>query len=352
MSHDLFIKKTFELARRGLGTTWPNPMVGAVIVKNGKVIGEGFHAQKGFAHAELDALNNCTESPEGSTIYVNLEPCCHTNKTTPPCAQRLIKEKIRKVVICNLDPNPAVFGQGVKLLEDNGIEVEHGILSDEGEKLNEVFFHAQRNNRPFIHYKTAITLDGKTAMKNGESQWITGEMARAHVHELRTLHQGIIVGGETVRVDNPRLTVRTPYYSGKQPVRIVFTKSGNLPATHHLFTDEFHHTTLIYTENKLSFDFPSSQVIKIKNLNEAMTDLFSKNLINLMMESGSCLAADFMKEGFIDRVSIYQNPSFLGEGRGMLKNLGIKNLNERPRLTEMESSWLGEDLYLSGRLKG
>ena len=352
MSDEDFIQRTFELARNGLGTTWPNPLVGAVIVKNNKVIGEGFHRKKGSHHAELDALKNCQESPEGATLYVNLEPCCHTNKTTPPCAQRLIQEKIKKVVICNLDPNPAVNGKGMELLESNGIEVVHGVLGQEGEKLNEVFFHAQRSKKPFIHFKTAMTMDGKTAMNSGESKWITGERARAHVHELRSVYQGIIVGGETVRKDNPKLTVRTPGYMGPNPVRIVFTKSGNLPAKHHLFTDELSHTTLIYTENKLSFNFPAGQVVTITNLNEALDDLYSKNLIALMLESGPNLTTEFMKQGFVERVSLYQNPSFLGEGKGILNDLGLKELAKRPYLTQIESSWLGEDLYLTGRFKG
>jgi len=148
-----YIKQTFELARLGLGRTWPNPLVGSVIVKNNRVIGQGHHVQYGDAHAEINALKNCTESPEGSTLYVNLEPCCHTDKQTPPCAQRLIKEKIKKVVICNLDPNPKVNGQGVAILRQHGIEVEHGILEEEGEKLNEVFFFHQRSNSSFVHLK-------------------------------------------------------------------------------------------------------------------------------------------------------------------------------------------------------
>lgn len=350
MTQEELIRKTFELAKKGLGHTWPNPLVGAVIVKDGRIIGEGYHHQQGQDHAEIDALKNCSESPEGATIYVNLEPCCHTKKTTPPCAQRLIKERIKKVVISNLDPNPLVNGQGVELLRAHGIEVEHGLLSEEGEALNEAFFLSQRKKRPFIHFKGAITLDGKTALPSGESQWITGEKARAHVHELRSLHQGIIVGGQTVRNDNPRLTVRLPGYEGKQPWRIVLTKSGILPKDAHLFTDELKHQTLIYTEQDLSFSFEPSQVIKIKSLSEVMEDLFQRRFIYLMMESGPELVSTFMREGFIDRISLYQNPSFLGPGKSLFNELGVSSLNQRPRLTQLESKWLGEDHFLTGRL--
>lgn len=350
MNNEDYIRKTFELAKLGLGSTWPNPLVGAVIVKDGKIIGAGYHHKQGEDHAELDALKSCTESVEGATIYVNLEPCCHTNKVTPPCAQRLITEKIKKVVICNLDPNPSVNGQGVELLRANGIEVEHGVLDEEGEKLNEVFFLAQRKKRPFIHFKSASTIDGKTSLPNGESQWITGEKARAHVHSVRATHQGIIVGGETVRKDNPRLTVRLPGFTGLQPMRIVFTKSGNLPASSHLFTDEFKHLTLVYTEKDLTFPFPAEQVIRIKNLQQAMEDLFKRKLINLMFEGGPGLSAEFIKQKLIDRVSIYQNLSFLGAGKGILGDLNLSTLQERPRLINIESRWFGDDHFLTGRL--
>jgi diaminohydroxyphosphoribosylaminopyrimidine deaminase/5-amino-6-(5-phosphoribosylamino)uracil reductase len=348
MNNETHLRRTFTLALKGLGTTWPNPLVGAVIVKDGRVISEGYHFKKGEAHAELDAIHKAKESLKGATLYVNLEPCCHTDKSTPPCAQRLIQEGFSKVVICNLDPNPKVLGKGIQLLQEAGIEVEHGSLKEEGEKLNEVFFLAQRLKRPFIHYKTASTLDGMTALNNGESKWITGEKARLHVHNLRSIHQGIIVGGQTVRKDNPKLNVRLPDYVGQQPWRIVFTKSGNLPSTHDLFTDENKDKTLIYTENNLSFDFPN--VVKITSLKEAMSDLFAKNFISLMMESGPSLAADFIKEGLIDRISLYQNPSFLGSGRGIFGDFKLTSLNQRPALTQIESSWIHEDHYITGRL--
>ena len=350
MSDQDFIRRTFTLAQKAMGNTWPNPMVGAVVVKNGKIIGEGYHHQQGQDHAEVDALKNCSESPEGATIYVNLEPCCHTKKTTPPCAQRLVKEKIKKVVISNLDPNPAVNGQGVELLRSHGIEVEHGLLSEEGEMINEVFFLSQRKKRPFIHFKSAVTLDGKTAMTTGESQWITGEKARADVHFIRSLHQGIIVGGETVRKDNPRLNVRLPDYQGKQPWRIVFTESGNLPSHSQLFTDELKHQTLIYTRKDLSFSFPESQVMKVNSLRVALTDLFNKKFINLLMESGPGLAGAFIRENLIDRITLFQNPSFMGNGQSLFSDLGFTRLNDRPRLINIQSQWIGEDHKLTGRL--
>jgi diaminohydroxyphosphoribosylaminopyrimidine deaminase/5-amino-6-(5-phosphoribosylamino)uracil reductase len=282
---------------------------------------------------------------------VNLEPCCHTNKQTPPCAQRLITERIKKVVICNLDPNPAVNGKGVELLRSHGIEVEHGVLSDEGEKLNEVFFFAQRNQRPFIHLKLASTLDGKIAMPSGQSQWITGDLARQYVHTLRSLHQGVLVGAETIRKDNPKLNVRLSHYEGNQPLRIVFTKSGKLPEQAQVFQDELKNQTLVYTQSPLSFNFPSSQVIQVLNLKEAMKDLFDKKLIHLFLEGGSNLASEFLKEGLIERVSLFLNPSFMGSGIPSLGSLGIHELSQRPKLTQTSTRWIGEDLLISGRLQ-
>jgi diaminohydroxyphosphoribosylaminopyrimidine deaminase/5-amino-6-(5-phosphoribosylamino)uracil reductase len=348
MTNEDLIRRALELAKKGLGTTWPNPLVGAVIVKDGRIIGEGFHRKQGLDHAEIDALKNCTESPEGSTMYVSLEPCCHTNKSTPPCAQRLIKEKVKKVIICNLDPNPSVNGKGVELLRSHGIEVEHGILDSEGEKVNEVFFLNQRLQRPFIHFKSATTLDGMMALKSGESQWITGEKAREHVHFLRSIHQGIIVGGETVRKDNPKLTVRLKDYKGTQPYRIVLTKSGDLPESHHLFTDEQKDRTIVYTQNDLKFNFPN--VIKVSRITEALQDLYQKKIINLFFEGGPGLSSEFMKARLIDRISLYQNPSFIGSGKNMLGDLDLLSLKERPSLTNINSEWIGNDHYITGRL--
>lgn len=350
MNHQDYLRRTFDLARQGLGTTWPNPLVGAVIVKNNQIIGEGFHSHYGGAHAEIEALNNCTQSPRGATLYVNLEPCCHTNKQTPPCAQRLVNEGISQVVISNLDPNPLVNGQGAELLRQNGIKVEHGILSEEGEDLNQVFFHAQRSHSPYVHLKMASTLDGKVALPTGESQWITGVEARLHVHSMRSLHQGIMVGAGTVREDDPKLNVRLEDFTGKQPYRIIFTESGDLPQASKIFHDDLREHTLIYTKTKLSFDFPASQVISINSLKEAMSDLFERKLIYLMLEGGPMLAASFLKEGLINRVSLFLNPSFLGAGAGLIGDFGLSTLSQRPKLSNIETRWYGDDLLLTGRI--
>lgn len=337
MNSEDYIRRTFALALQGSGRTFPNPLVGAVIVKDDRIISEGFHHQRGMAHAELDAIQNAKESLEGATIYVNLEPCCHTNKLTPPCAQRLIQEKFKKVVICNLDPNPNVFGKGVALLREHGIEVEHGILSEEGEELNEVFFHAQRTKLPFVHLKLATTLDGRIALPSGESQWITGEKAREYVHVLRSQSQAVIVGAETFRKDHPQLNVRLKDYKGPQPLRVVFTKSGNLAIT----PDE---RTLVYSQTK------KENFIFVPDIRSALEDLFKRGIISVFLEGGADLATNFMKEGLVNRVSLFMNPSFLGSGPSALSDLGLAKLHQRPHLNHVKVKMIESDLYLTGRL--
>lgn len=345
-----FILQTFELAKKGLGTTWPNPLVGCVIVKDGRVIAEGYHRKSGEAHAELDAIHHATESIRGSTVYVNLEPCCHTNKKTPPCAQRLIEEGVKKVVICNLDPNPEVNGQGMSLLRDHGIEVVYGIHEDLGEELNEVFFHAQRKKLPFVHLKMASTLDGKIAMPDGKSQWITGEESRKEVHVMRSLHQAVMIGAGTLRTDNPKLNVRLEGFKGEQPWRIVFTTSGDLPSERNLFTDELKMKTLVLTQGECKVDLPDNQIIRVQSLRDAFQKLYAMKIINILMEGGPNLAGEMMKENLIQRISLFMNPSFLGDGQGNIAPFGLTNLHQRPKLKNLKTKMFGEDIFLTGRI--
>lgn len=350
-THEDYIRRAFELSKLAAGANFPNPYVGAVIVKNGKIIGEGYHKKHGGPHAEVEAINNATESVEGSDIYVSLEPCCHTNKQTPPCAQRLIKEKFKRVFIANLDPNPHVFGQGVKLLRDHGIEVEHGFLPDLGEEINEVFFHAQRTKTPFVHLKLAQSLDGKIALKNGESQWITSIESRTHAHHARALHQAIMIGANTLRMDNPKLNVRLEGYRGNQPHRIVFTKSGEIDFSKTLFTDELKEKSLIVTQKKITNSpLPPENIIETADLSEALRALYDKKLINLYLEGGATLAGEFLKAGLVQRASFYLAPTILGEGLPSLKGLELASLSQRIDLSQTSLTNLGRDFYLTGKI--
>ena len=335
MDHAGFMGRALELARQARGRTWPNPMVGCVIVRDGRVLSEGFHAEAGQAHAEADALARASEPVDGATLYVNLEPCCHTHKRTPPCAQALIRAGIARVVIANIDPNPAVSGGGIALLREAGIEVITGILAEDGERLNEVFFHRQRSGLPFVHLKLASTLDGRIAMPDGQSQWITGEAARAHAHQLRAEHAAIAVGAGTLRTDNPRLTVRLPGFERQQPQRIIFSRSGKLPADAHVFTDA---------------DAARTRVFAGTPLPEALAMLAKDGVCNLLLEGGAGLAASFLQAGLVQRVSHYLNPSYLGDGLPALAGYGLTELSHRLHLKHVEYSPLGDDLVLTGRL--
>ena len=335
MEHADYMRQAMCLAQQAKGRTWPNPLVGCVMVKHGAVIAEGFHRQAGAAHAELEAIQNATESVEGATAYVNLEPCCHLEKRTPPCAQRLIAEGIKTVVIANVDPHPAVSGAGIALLREAGIEVITDVLAQEGELLNEVFFHNQRMQMPFVHLKLASTLDGKIAMADGQSQWITGETARLHAHRLRAEHMAIAVGAETIRLDNPQLNVRLPGYSGPQPLRLVFSRTGDLPNSATVFSDA---------------DAARTRLLVKPDLDALLAELYQQGIVNLLLEGGAGLASSFLAGGHVQRISHYLNPSYLGQGKSALDDYGLKDLSRRIHLKHVEYSPLGADFHITGRV--
>ena len=242
MTDTEYMRRAIELARRAAGHTNPNPMVGAVIVKDGRIIGEGYHRRIGELHAERNALAGCTESAEGATIYVTLEPCCHYGKT-PPCTEAILEHKLAKVVIGSRDPNPKVAGKGAAMLREAGVEVVEDFLREECDALNPVFFQYIREKQPYVAMKYAMTADGKIAADSGDSKWITGEAARSHVQELRNYYKGIMVGIGTVLADDPSLTCRMPQpvsddygeernvsgYYGRNPVRIVCDSHLQIP---------------------------------------------------------------------------------------------------------------------------
>lgn len=219
MNDEAYMRRALELAGMGMGWTNPNPMVGAVIVKEGRIIGEGYHERYGELHAERNALKNCTEDPEGATIYVTLEPCCHHGKT-PPCADAIIESRIGKVVVGMLDVNPVVAGNGVKILKDHGIEVVTGVLEEECRRLNRIFIKYITKKLPYVVMKYAMTADGKIATVSGQSKWITGDSSRKNVHRTRHALMGVMVGVGTVMADDPMLDCRLSE-GGKNPVRII-----------------------------------------------------------------------------------------------------------------------------------
>lgn len=354
--HENYMRRCFELARQGMGSVSPNPMVGAVIVKNGKIIAEGFHEKHGGPHAEANAFLNALEDVVGATLYVNLEPCCHTKKLTPPCAPQIIEKKISHVVVSNVDPNPQVAGLGLDLLRASGIQVTTGVLESEGAELNEIFFHRMKTGRPFVHLKAAATLDGKIALSSGESKWITGPEARSDSHWGRHSCDAIAVGAETLRKDDPALTVRIREKAiPKQPYRLIFTKSGDLPPQSQVFTDEFRHRTLIVTgEATVISVLPPQQVIRLKNLapldfDELFTKLFAAGIYSLWLEGGSKLQSQFLAARLVDRMTLYLAPKIMGQGVPLFTHTS-SSLAGLPTLSQPTLQMLGEDLKITGRL--
>ena len=324
-----YMKRALELAGKGVGKTSPNPLVGAVIVKDGRIIGEGWHERYGRAHAEVNAVRNAEENMaagsaegiEGADVYVNLEPCCHYGKT-PPCTELLIEKRIKRVVIGTLDPNPLVAGKGAQRLRDAGIEVTAGVLEQESRKLNEVFFHFIQKRRPFVVLKAAMSLDGKIAAPSGESRWITGEAARRDVQDLRNRYSAIMVGVGTVITDDPELTCRLD--RGRNPQRIVLDSSLRIPLDSRVLTDQRRNSALIAcTERALPekarlLEEQGVRLLYCRSENHRidLADLMAKlgdmAVDSLMLEGGATVNDSAFAQGLVDKIVLYISPKIIG----------------------------------------
>ncbi len=353
--HETFMHRCFELALKGAGMVSPNPMVGAVLVRDGLIIAEGYHAKHGGPHAEAALFQNYPETTlSDCTLYINLEPCSHTKKLTPPCAPQIIERKIKRVVISNIDPNPQVAGSGVKLLEAAGIEVISGVLAEEGEKLNEIFFHRMRTGLPFITLKAASTLDGKIALSNGESKWITSPEARLDAHSGRLLHDAVMIGAETLRRDNPALTVRLPGMSlEKQPCRLILTASGKIPKDVQVFTDEHRHRTFVITHLETTIDFlPPQQVIRLSTLRpfpfeELYQKLAALGIHSLWLEGGSNLHTLFLSQKQITKLQLYLAPKLMGQGINLF-DFKLPDIASLIEIKQTDVSLIGRDIKITG----
>lgn len=357
-THEYFMDMALQWASTAKGQTAPNPMVGAIVVKNGEIVGMGAHLKAGEPHAEIHALAMAGEKAKGATIYVTLEPCSHHGKT-PPCADAVIRAGISQVVIAMLDPNPLVAGRGVQRLKEAGIEVIHGVREAESRRLNEVFIKYITTQRPFVTIKTANTLDGKVATQTGSSRWVTGEKARQDVHRLRHQNQGILVGVNTIIKDNPELTTRLPE-GGRNPLRIVLDSKLRIPLESKVVQDgqapTWIYTTFEADEGKLrQLKLAGVEVFRVSDgplvgVEDVLKHLGEHRVSSILVEGGSQVNGSFLRARAIDKVITYFAPKLVGGALAPTSfgGDGIQQMEEAIRLQHMEVETVGEDLRVEG----
>lgn len=350
-----FMKRAIHLARKGIGYTNPNPVVGAVIVKGGRVIGEGFHQAYGGLHAERNALKNCTEDPQGADLYVTLEPCCHYGKT-PPCTETIIEHGISRVYVGNMDPNPKVAGRGVQILREHGIQVETGIMEEECRKLNEIFFHYISHETPYVALKYAMTLDGKIAVKTGESKWITGQGAREHVHTLRHKYAAILAGIGTVLCDDPMLNARVR--GGNNPVRVICDSRLRIPLSSKIVQSAKVIPTIVAacerTKKAEKLEELGCRVLICPekkghlDLMELFRILREEKLDSVLVEGGADINDSVIRTGAVQKVYAYVAPKLFGgkQARSPVEGEGIERISDAVMLDGPEITKIGEDLLL------
>ena len=341
------MRRALELAANGLFTTAPNPRVGCVVTRDERIVGEGWHEKAGGPHAEAAALEKAGAHAAGATLYVSLEPCNHHGRT-PPCAELLIRRKIARVVAAMRDPNPQA-ARGGEALAAAGIRFEDGLMEGEARELNLGFVSRMTRGRPWVRLKVAASLDGRSALADGRSQWITGEAARADAHRWRARACAILTGIGTVKADDPRLTVRevdTP----RQPLRVIVDSRLETPAGARILEGE---KVLVFSARE--GELANAEVLALKNthgkvdLPKMLEELARRGVNELHVEAGFRLNGSLVREGCVDEFLIYLNPSFVGEGQGMLDLAPLPSLEERPRLRLLSLERVGEDLRLVAR---
>lgn len=352
------MRKCIRLAKKGAGFVSPNPLVGAIIVKNGIIIAEGWHKKFGEAHAEINAINNATESLEGSTIYVNLEPCSHQGKT-PACSLALIKSKFKRVVIANIDPNPLVAGNGIEMLKNAGIEVVTGILEKEAAKLNERFFKFISTKRPFIALKMASSLDGKIATSKGDSKWITNEKSRAFGHQLRQQYSAILVGINTVLADDPSLNVRLKKNQISNPLRLVLDSKLQIPLKAKILDTSIAPTWIFTTAQASKEKIKQIESLGVRiqicpekeakvDLNYLVQFLGENNIDSLLVEGGGTVNFGFAKEKLVDKIYAFIAPKLIGgiNAKTGMEGDGFATLSEVIDLKNLSYTKMKNDLLI------
>ncbi|WP_018111610.1 bifunctional diaminohydroxyphosphoribosylaminopyrimidine deaminase/5-amino-6-(5-phosphoribosylamino)uracil reductase RibD [Thermus igniterrae] len=364
-----FLRRALQLAERARGHTHPNPLVGAVLVKEGRILGEGYHPKAGEPHAEVFALRVAGEAARGATAYVSLEPCNHFGRT-PPCSLALLEAGVARVVVAARDPNPLAQG-GLERLKATGVAVEAGLLEAEARAQNEVFFTVQRKGLPFVLLKAALTLDGKVAAPSGDARWVSAEESRRVAQAYRQWLPAVMVGVGTVLQDDPALTVREPDFRPfplmleppplRDPVKVVLDTEAKTPPTARLFQPgprgEAARVLVLVgrgapKERIKALEAASARVVELPreggrvSLEAALAFLLEEGLDGVLLEGGPRLAGAFWEQGLVDKLALFLAPKLLGEGRGLLEGVALERMAEAKRLRLVRREWLGDDLWL------
>ena len=350
------MKKALELAEKGNGSVSPNPMVGAVIVKDGQIIGEGYHRKYGEAHAEINAINQAgAENCKNAVLFVTLEPCAHEGKT-PPCVEAVIKAGFHRVIIGMTDPNPLTDGRSISKMMEAGIKVDVGVMEAEVHRQNEAFIKYITSGMPFVTIKIAQTVDARIADINNQSHWITGEKSRQFVHKLRHQADAILIGGRTALLDNPSLTVR--HVEGTDPYRIILSTRETLPENLKIFAKNDDQRTIVASTSELIAEYNKIDNLKIwqidkyesgrLNLGQVLIKAAKEKIANILVEGGSRLFSEMLKRKFVDKVYISIAPRILGEGVPAFEKLGIDSIEHSIELTNIDYSQKGDDVWMMG----
>lgn len=359
-----YMRRALELARKGEGHTSPNPMVGCVVVKDGRIISEGYHEKYGEFHAERNALTRCTEDTAGADLYVTLEPCCHQGKT-PPCTDIIIEKKIARVFVGSMDSNPLVAGKGVQILRDHGIYVETGILDAECRKLNEVFYHYIATKTPFVVMKYAMTLDGKIATKTGASKWITGEAARAEVQHMRHRYMGIMAGIGTVLADDPMLNVRVEGW--KSPIRILCDSGLRIPLDGQIVKSAGKYRTIVAYADSENTEAKRKRLHEMGveticcpdennqvDLKKLMKYLGEEGIDSILLEGGGTLNDSALRAGIVQEVQAFIAPKLFGgmNSKTPVEGIGVRFPSEAVKLKCTDICQIGEDIRITCQVCG
>ncbi len=358
-----FMQMALELAANGRGLTSPNPMVGAVVVRDQVVVGQGYHQAAGRPHAEVYAIDAAGEKACGGTLYVNLEPCNHTGRT-PPCTLKILSAGIRRVVIGMRDPNPGVAGGGAAFLERHGVEVCQGVCAPEAEALNEVFIKYIQTGRPFVIAKCAATLDGRIATRTGDSRWVTGEAARAFVHELRQSVDAVMVGVDTIVADDPQLTTRRAVGPSRDPLRVVLDTHARIPTSARVIRHASQADTLVVTGPGVNADVKRRIARRGVRVMETATragridlglllpQLGGQRITSVLIEGGSRVLASAFRDGIVDKACFFVAPLITGgdDGVPVCRGEGVERMQECIRLTRINSRRFGDDILIEGYL--